>query len=115
MYAQESVSCPIDCLFHIRIIEYNVGTLASELQSNGFQVALCRGLHYLAADKGAAGECDLVDVHVLADGLSNGVSVTCNDVDDAGREACFVDQGGHPDGSQRREFGRLKLKDECMA
>jgi len=31
MIPKNSVSCPIDCLFQVRIVVYDVGTLASEL------------------------------------------------------------------------------------
>ena len=103
MYTQSSVSSPVDSLIHIRVVEYNVQTLVSKFQRNGLQIALRRSLHDLATDEGVACERDLVDGHVLADGLPGGVSVAC-DVDDAERESYFVDQGSHPDGSQGREF-----------
>ena len=95
---------PIDGLIQVCVVKYDVRTLASKFQRNGFQVALRSSLHDLATDEGAASERDFVDAHVLADGLPDGVSVACDDVDDAWREPCFVDQGGHPDGSQWCEF-----------
>jgi hypothetical protein len=75
MYAQDTVSSPINCQIQVRVVECDVCALASKFQRNGFQVALRRSLHNLAANKGAAGERDLFNVHVLADGLPDDTSV----------------------------------------
>ena len=55
-----------------------------------------------------AGEGDLVDVHVLADGGAGGRAVAGHDVDDAIGEAGFLSQRGHAQGGQRRLLGRLQ-------
>lgn len=89
---------PIDRL-QVCVIEYDVRAFASKFMRNGLQVALRCSLHDLATDKGTAGERDLVDVHVLAAGLTDCASVAFDNDYDARREACFVDQGSHSDGA----------------
>lgn len=49
----------------------------------------------------------LVDLHVGADGVTDGLAVTGDNVDDTRGEAGLVDKGTHTDGGQRGKFGRL--------
>ena len=95
-------------LFKICVVEDDVRTLPSELESDLLQVALRCRLHDLAADESAAGEGDLLDQGMFADRLADGVAITSDDVDDARGEPSFVDQATDSDGRQRCEFGRLQ-------
>jgi hypothetical protein len=107
MYTQYAVGSPVDRLFQVRVVEDDVRALTTKLQRNIFQVALRSGLHDLATDKGTPGECNLFDSHVLADGLSGNVAIACDDVDDTGGEAGFLNQCSYSNGAQGCEFRRL--------
>jgi hypothetical protein len=89
---------PVHCLVQIGVIEDDVGTLASEFESDVLQVALCCSLHDLPSDEGATSEGDLVDLGVRRDGSTNGVAVAGDDVDNTGRETGLVNELAHADG-----------------
>jgi hypothetical protein len=110
MYAQDAVRSPVDRLLQVGVVEDDVRALTAKLQRHVLQVALRGALHDLAADEGAPGERDLVDLHVLADGLSDDVAVACEDVDDTRGKAGFLNECSHSDGAQGCEFGRLNWK-----
>src|SRR5262249_42204635 len=60
------------------------------------------------AGRTLAGEGNLVDVHVSADGGTGGRAVAGHDVDDAVGEAGLLRQGGDAQGGQRRLLGRVQ-------
>jgi hypothetical protein len=52
------------------------------------------------ADSGGARERNLVDLHVLCDRSASSRAIAAQDVDDAGGEACFLDELGDVEGGQ---------------
>lgn len=107
-YSQYTVGSPIHRLVEIRIVEDDVGALASKLKSNGLEIALCGRLHDLASNESAAGKGNLVYFHVRTYGSSDSMSVTGEDVDGTWWKASFLDQAAHADRCQWCEFGRLR-------
>jgi hypothetical protein len=61
----------------------------------------------LSSDEGGSGESNLVNVHVRGDGSTSDLSETRNDVDDTGREASLLAEGGSVETRQRSLFGGL--------
>ena len=92
-------------MIDIRILEDDIGTLASEFQSHFFQVTVTGSFHDGATDKGGAGKGDLFDLEMGRDGCSDGGTISVNDIDDTGRETGFFDQRADSEGSQGSEFG----------
>src|SRR5205807_1777969 len=80
----------------------------AQLQADTLEVALGGRLADQLAGRVFAGEGDLVDVHVTADGGAGGRAVTGHDVDDAVGEAGFLGQGGDAQRGQRRLLGGLE-------
>ena len=70
-YVLHRVRGPFHRLLEVAVVEHNRGTLAAEFECDHFEVTFGGGLEDFAADKGASGERDLGDVHVLADGLTD--------------------------------------------
>jgi len=99
------MSCPVDSLIEICVVEYNVWALSTKLKGDILEVALGGGLHDLSADEGRTGEGNLVDTMVLGDGLTNSISVSNNKVEDTRREASFTDHVGDHEGGQRSHLG----------
>ena len=62
--------------------EDHIGTLASQLQANAFEIALGGGFTDELPGQVFAGEGNLVDIHVAADGRACGWPVAGNHVDD---------------------------------
>ena len=88
--------------------EDDVGALAAQLQADALEVALGGRLHDDLAGRVFAGEGDLVDVHVAAEGGAGGRAVAGHDVDDAvGKPASWA-SCGDAQGGQRRLLGRLE-------
>jgi hypothetical protein len=77
------MSDPGNGLVQIGIVKDDGGTLASEFEGDLLQVGLGSSLHDLATDEGGTGEGDLVYVHVLRNGSTDSVAVSCDDVQDA--------------------------------
>ena len=94
--------------FDVRVGEDDVGALAAQLQRDAFEVGCGGGFHDLLADFGAAGERDLVDVHVRGDGSTGGRAVTGDDVDDAIRESGVHGKLSNSKRRQRRLFRRFE-------
>ena len=101
------MSCPVNGLFEIRVVEDDGWTLSTELESDVLEVTLGSCLHDLPANEGGTGEGDLLDTAVLADGLANALSVSDDEVEDSRREAGFVDHLGHHESGEGSELGGL--------
>jgi len=96
---------PVNSLLQIRIVEDDIRALSTKFEGNVLQVALRGSLHDLPADKSASGESNLIDIHVLGDGCSDGVSVAGDDVDDTWWESGLLDKSAHADGGEGRVLG----------
>jgi hypothetical protein len=79
-------------LFQISIVKNDVGALSSELQAHSFQVTVRSGFGDLSANQGAASECNLIDTVMLSDVLTHSLSITIDNVKNAGREPGLLDQ-----------------------
>jgi len=66
---------PINSLFHVTIVENNTRRFASKLKCDVLQVALGRRLRDLTSNGSAAGERDLLDIHMRRNGRTDGGSV----------------------------------------
>lgn len=76
------MTCPVDSLIEVSIIEDDIWALSTELESNIFQVTLSSCFHDFSADQGTSSESDLFDFHVGRDGGTDGVSVSGNEIED---------------------------------
>jgi hypothetical protein len=101
------MSCPVDGLVEVCIVEDNGRTLSTELKGDILEVALGSSLHDLPADEGRASEGNLFDTRVLGDGLTDGRSVPNNEVEDTRGEASFANHIGGDESGQRGQFGGL--------
>jgi len=111
--SQDTVSCPTNGLLEVGIVKDDVRALSTQFECDILEVALGGGLHNLPADEGRTGERDLLDPVVPADGLTDGVSVSDNEVEDARGEADFAD---HVSGHERGQRGQLGgLHDDCVS
>src|SRR6266702_1913820 len=90
-HVQDTMNGPINREVEVRVIEHDVGRLSAKFEGDVLQVGLGCGLHYPAPDGRGSRECDLVNAHVLRDGLTAYVSVTRDDVHDAGWETGLLD------------------------
>lgn len=107
MVEEDTKVDPRDGVVNVGIVEDNVGRLATELEGDLLQVAASSGLHDLSSDEGGASEGNLVNIHVCRKGGTSDLSESRNDVDDTGREASFLDEGGSEETRQRSLFSRL--------
>lgn len=82
---------PRDGVINICVFENDVGALAAELEGNFLEIRAGGGFHYLAAHDGAAGEGDLIDVHVSGERGTGDLAEPGEDVDDTWREAGLLD------------------------
>ena len=101
------MSCPVDGLIEVRVVEDDGRTLSTELEGNVLEVALGGGLHDLPADEGRASEGNLFDTRVLGDGLADGRSVPNNEVEDTRGEASFANHICSDEGGQGGQLGGL--------
>ena len=101
------MSCPTNGLVEICVVEDDVRALSAKLKGNILEVALRSGLHDLPANDGRASERDLLDAVVLADCLTDGVSVSDNKVEDTRGEAGFADHVSGHESSQGCHLGGL--------
>ena len=100
-------------LVDIAVVEDDVRALSTELKGDLLEVRVRRSLHDLATDEGAAGEGDLLEVHVVADVVTDRVSVSVDNVYNTGWETCFEYELG---GEESREGSELRgLKDDAVA
>lgn len=90
----------------VRIIEDDVGRLATELKRHPFEVA-GRALHDAAADAGRAGERNLVDIGMIDQRLADRAPGTGHDVENAGRQTGFEREIADPKRRQRGQLGGL--------
>ena len=85
-----------------------LGLLPPSSRLTRFRLLLRGRLHDDLAGRVFAGEGDLVDVHVAAEGRAGGRAEAGHDVDDAVGEAGFLGQLRHAQGGQRRLLGGLQ-------
>lgn len=107
-FSQDTMCAPSHRQIQIRIVEDDIRTLASELQAHILQITFCCALHNLPSDRRRACKGDLLDFHMRCHGMTDDVSCSGDDIDDAGRKAGFVDKGSHAQSGERREFGRFE-------
>ena len=103
----DTVGSPIDGLVDIRVVEDDVRALPTKFKSDVLEIALGGSFHDLSAGDGRASEGDLLDKWVLADRLTDGASISDDQVEGTSREANLMDHLGHHESAQRSELGRL--------
>jgi len=96
---------PFDGLFDIRILEDNIGALASEFKSNLLQP---RGLNDLLSNSSGASERNLIDTRMTHNGCSGGLSKPRKDVDRSGRESSLLNERTKVQSAQRCLFRSLE-------
>src|SRR5579863_4728004 len=89
---EERLMRAFDGLVHIRISENDVGTFATELERDAFEVRRPRRLHDQASHLGGTGERNFVHVHVARDRRTRRGTVAGQQVHDSRREARFEKQ-----------------------
>ena len=94
-----------DGLIDIGIGEDEHGRFSAQFQGHLFEVA-GSGLDDELADLRGAGEGDFIDKIVGGEGRACAFAIAGEDVDDAGREAGFIDELG-PGAGRRAGFARL--------
>lgn len=91
---EDSSIDPLDGLVEVCILKHNAGRLSPKLQRDTLQICLGRRAKDPLSDRRAASEGDFVDIGVLGEASTCFVAKASHDVDDAGGEACLVDQLG---------------------
>lgn len=99
---------PGDGVVDIRVVEDDVRALAAQLQGDLLQVRSRGRLHDLTAHDGAAGEGDLVDIHVRGDGRTGDLTEPGENVDDARWETGLFDKIAHVESGEGRLLGGLE-------
>lgn len=105
---QDSVRAPVDREVQIRVVEDDIRALSPKFERNILQVRLRRPLHDLPPNQSRTSEGQLLDIHMRRHSVADGRTVADENVDYTRREASFVDERGHTEGSERSEFGRLE-------
>ena len=119
--------CPVDGLLNVGIVEDDIGGLATKLEGDVLEVGLSSGFHDLATDESATSESNLsnkvksavkrsseffvtylLNIVVLADGSTDDMTVTINNVDNARGEASLADELSHEKRGERGKFGWLE-------
>ena len=91
---EETEVGPLDGGLHVASLEDDIGALAAQLEGDSLKVGCGLRLDDLP-NLGGASEGDFVDLGVAGNGSTSSRSVPRDDVDDAGREASFLDQFGN--------------------
>jgi hypothetical protein len=91
-YVLDAVGGPVNSLVEVRIVEYDVRGLSTQLERDVLQIRLCRPLHDLAPDKCGPRERYLINTHMFRDSLTNSVAITINDIYDTRWEASLIDE-----------------------
>src|SRR5439155_22520328 len=86
----------------VRVGEDDIWALAAQLQTDALEIALGGRLHDELAGRVFAGEGNLVDIHVAADGGPGSWTVTGHDVDHTVGEASLLGQGRDTQSGERR-------------
>jgi hypothetical protein len=105
--SQDTLTGVCDGIVDIGIVKDDVGTLSTELERDLLQVTVCGLFEDLLSDSGRTSEGDLVDSWRGSKGLSDGRTVTDNDVDDTGGDTSLLDELGHVQGCEGGQLGRL--------
>jgi hypothetical protein len=105
--SQDTLTGVCDGIIDIGIIKDDVGTLSTELKRDLLQVTVCGFFKDLLSDGGRTSEGDLVDSGRRSKSLSDGRTVTDNDVDDTGGDTSLLDELGHVHGGEGGQLGRL--------
>ena len=80
----DAVRGPVDSKVQIRIVEYDIRRLSTKLECHVLQVRPRCRFHDFPPDESGPGEGDLIYAEMFRDGLTCRVTVTSDDVDDAG-------------------------------
>lgn len=105
--SQDTLTGVCDGIVDIGIVKDDVGTLSTELKRYLLQVGVGSLFEDLLTDGGRTGESDLVDSRRRSKGLTDGRSVTDNDVDDTSGDTSLLDELGHVHGGEGSQLGRL--------
>jgi hypothetical protein len=84
---------PLHSLVQIGVFKHQQRALSASLECDVLHVD-SSGTHDVAASSGASGESNFVDSLVSGENSSSSLAVSRHDVDDARREACFLDESG---------------------
>ena len=95
---------PLDGLLYICVIENQERGLAAGFEGNVLEIH-ARHLHDQPASTGGACESDLVYVKVASYGRTCVLAVAVQNVDNARREACFLDEVCEIEDTKRCLFG----------
>jgi len=99
---------PINSLFHVTIVEDDTRRFASKLKCDVLQVALSRRLRDLPSNDSAAGERDLLDIHMRRNGRTDGVSIPDQDVQHTWGQTGLGTQVAEEECSEGCEFGTFE-------
>ena len=103
---------PLDGLVEVGVLEDEQGGFAAGFEGDVFEID---GGHFhdLAACGCGAGEGDFINVEVGCDCCAGVFAIAVEDIDDAGGEASFFDQGGEVEDAEGGLFGGFD--DDCIA
>ena len=85
-----------------------LGDLPPSSRLTRFRLLSADAFKQRATGASAAGEADLVDIHVAAESFTSGMAVASDHVEYAFRQAGFHAQFGQFERGERRHFGRLQ-------
>lgn len=106
-HLQDTLASVCDGIVDIGIVKDDVGTLSTELKRNLLQVSVRSLLEDLLSDCGRTGKGDLVDSWGGSKSLTDGRTVTDNDVDDTSGDTGLLDELRHVHGGKGCQLGRL--------
>jgi hypothetical protein len=107
MSSQDTLTSVCDGIVNVGIVKDDVGTLSTELERDLLQVGLRSLLEDLLSDSGRTGKGDLVDSWGRSKSLTDGRTVTDNDVDDTSGDTGLDKEFRHVHGGKRGQLGRL--------
>lgn len=104
---QDTLTSVCDGIIDVGIVKDDVGTLSTELKRDLLQVSVRSLLEDLLSDCGRTGKGDLVNSWGGSKSLTDGRTVTDNDVDDTGGDTGLLDELRHVHGGEGSQLGRL--------
>lgn len=113
MVVEDTKVSPLDSFIDICVIENNVWTFSTELQSDLLQVAVGSCLHDLPSDRSASSEGNLVNVHVVRNSSPSNFTNAGYDVENSWWETSLLGETCNYQSTQR---GLLSsLQDNCVS
>ena len=107
------MNCPFDGLLEVCVVEDNDWTFSAELKRDILEVTFGGSLHDLPTDEGRTREGNLFYTMVLADGLTDGMSIPDNEIEDTRGETNFANHVGSDESGQGGQLGGLH--DDCVS